>query len=105
MNKPLIIPIIGKARHGKDSFSEFLKESIEEKNKGKCLIIKYGDYLKFICKEYFSWNGEKDEKGRSLLQYVGTGIRKNNEDVWVKVVCELVKGMGEGFSYVLIPVF
>lgn len=104
MKDPLIIPIIGKARHGKDSFAELLKEEIETQNKGKCLIIKYGDYLKFICKEYFEWNGEKDEKGRSLLQYVGTDLcRKNNPDIWVAVVCEMVKGMGDRYTHILIP--
>ena len=40
-----------------DVIAELLKEEIETQNKGKCLIIKYGDYLKFICKEYFEWNG------------------------------------------------
>ena len=103
MCKPLIIPIIGKAQNGKDTFARYLKEELEKDGK-EVLTIKYGDYLKFICKEYFEWNGEKDEKGRNLLQYIGTDLcRSNNENVWVAVVCELVKGFGNRFNYVLIP--
>lgn len=104
MEKPLIIPIIGKARHGKDTFSLYLKEEIEKEPKNNVLIIRYADYLKFVCKSYFDWNGEKDEKGRTILQYVGTDLcRQNNENVWVTVVYEFVKSCGDRFTHVLIP--
>ena len=103
MEKALIVPIIGKARHGKDSFASYLKEELEAKGHN-VLIIRYADYLKFICKEYFDWNGEKDEYGRNLLQYIGTDLcRKNNADIWVKVVCEFIKACGDRFEYILIP--
>ena len=87
MEKPLIIPIMGKARNGKDSFAKFLKEEIEERTGENVLIIRYADYLKFVLEKYFNWDGNKDEKGRNLLQHIGTDTcRKNNENVWVNVV-------------------
>lgn len=102
-NNPKIILISGKARSGKDTFAQLFKENAEKDNK-KCLIIKYGDILKFVCSKYFNWNGEKDEAGRTLLQQVGTNlIRKNNSDTWVNCIIELVKGLRTEFDYVLIP--
>lgn len=103
MEKPLVIPIIGKARNGKDTFAQYLKEKLEEKGK-KVLVVRYADYLKFVLEKYYGWNGKKDEEGRTLLQHIGTDVcRKNNPDTWVNVVVELVKGLGDSIEYVLIP--
>lgn len=102
MKRPKIILISGKARSGKDTLANFMLENITKDNK-KGIIIKYADILKFICEKYFDWDGNKDDKGRTLLQYVGTNIiRKNNADTWVNCVIELVKGFGDKFDYVLI---
>ena len=46
-----IILISGKAQHGKDTFSYFLKEELT-KNNNSCLIMHFGDALKYIAKEY-----------------------------------------------------
>lgn len=68
-----IIMISGKMRHGKDTCAQFIKEELERANK-HVLVIHYADYLKFVLKQYFGWNGEKDEEGRKLLQTVGTDL-------------------------------
>ena len=59
--------ISGKMRHGKDTCAQFIKEELERMDK-RVLIIHYADYLKFILKQYFGWDGEKNEEGRKLLQ-------------------------------------
>ena len=69
MNRPIVITVSAKAQHGKDSFATAFKK-IAEENENKVLIIHYGDILKYVCKQYFGWNGEKDEVGRTLLQHV-----------------------------------
>ena len=103
MEKPLIIPIIGKARNGKDTVAQYLKEEIEKRTGKKVLDIRYADYLKFVLKKYYGWDGNKDEKGRTLLQHIGTDLcRNNNPDIWANVVVELVKGLGDSISYVII---
>lgn len=66
-----VILVSGKARSGKDSFAEELKKILIEKNK-RVLVTHYAGLLKYICGEFFDWDGEKDEYGRSLLQKVGT---------------------------------
>lgn len=98
-----VITVSGKAEAGKDFFAKTLKEKLEKKGH-KVLILHYADYLKFIAKEYFGWDGVKDEKGRTLLQHLGTNvIRKRIPDFWVLVVTLLIEGLGDDFDYYLIP--
>ena len=59
-----IILIGNKARMGKDTFATMLKEELNE----RAIIVHFADVLKFICKSYYNWNGEKDTFGRTLLQ-------------------------------------
>ena len=61
-----IVVIGGNANHGKDTFGKYLKEQLEQSS-NKVLIMHFADYLKYICKQYFQWNGEKDIEGRTLL--------------------------------------
>ena len=69
-----VILISGKAGHGKDTLAGYMKNFMEKRGK-RVLIIHYGDLLKYICKSLFGWDGQKDEKGRTLLQYVGSPMR------------------------------
>lgn len=104
MNKDLkIYAISGKAQHGKDTFAELLYQELTEKGY-KVLVTHYGDLVKYICKTIFNWDGQKDEKGRHLLQYVGTDIiRKEKPNYWVDFVVDIIKFFGENWDYVLIP--
>lgn len=82
--RPLIVTLSGKARNGKDYVANLLKDELEKHGKRVC-IAHYADELKFICKQFYGWNGEKDEVGRALLQYVGTEIyRAKDLHFWVK---------------------
>lgn len=98
-----IITISGLAQHGKDTTATIFKNKLEKLGY-KVLIIHYADYLKFICKQYFGWNGVKDEKGRSLLQKIGTDkIRKIDPDFHVSIVAKLINVFANDFDYFLIP--
>lgn len=98
-----IFAVSGKAQHGKDTFANILYEELT--NKGhRVLLTHYADLLKFICKSLFNWNGEKDEKGRQILQYVGTDIvRKERPNYWVEFVIDMIDLFGENWDYVIIP--
>lgn len=103
MNRPIIITVSAKAQHGKDSFAEAFKKVAEE-NKNRVLIIHYADVLKYVCKQYFGWNGEKDEAGRTILQHVGTElVRNNHPNAWVNIVKEIVLGLQTEYDFVVIP--
>lgn len=93
----------GRVRHGKDTSAEIIKENLEKRGY-KVLITHYADLLKFICKNFFGWNGEKDETGRTLLQQVGTNcIREQDPDYWVNFVANLIRMFPDRYDFVLIP--
>lgn len=72
-----LIGITGKAGSGKTSLAEVLE------TQGYTMKA-FAEPLKYIAKSWFNWNGEKDEKGRKLLQDLGSVGRAYNKDVWVK---------------------
>ena len=94
-----LILISGKAEAGKTATADILKGMLQADG-AKVLKISFAAYLKFICKQYFGWNGMKDLEGRSILQYVGTDIvRKKNLDFWVKTVFDFVITFQDEFDY------
>ena len=98
-----IIAVSGKAQHGKDSTCGFMQDFLELEGK-KVLIAHYGDLVKYICKTFFDWNGEKDEAGRTLLQRVGTDvIRAQEPDYWVGFIETILRMFLNEWDYVLIP--
>lgn len=98
-----VILISGKARHGKDQTAGFLKSALEVDGYS-VLVAHYGDLVKYVCKTFFGWNGEKDEYGRSLLQRVGTDvIRAQRPDYWVNFLTGILKLFPGEWDYVLIP--
>jgi len=98
-----IILISGKAQHGKNQSAEIIKQKLEQYNK-KVLITAYGDLVKYICEKFFNWNGQKDEKGRTLLQYVGTDVvRTQKPNFWVDFIISILTLFKGEWDYVLIP--
>ena len=98
-----VICITGKAGSGKDTVAATMKKILGW-HKRSVLVIHYADLLKFICRQFFDWNGEKDLHGRNLLQWVGTDIvRAQNPDYWVSFVAGFLKMFQAHWDYVLIP--
>lgn len=98
-----IICISGKARSGKDTTATLLESYMISEGR-KTIIIHYADLLKYICKQFFGWNGEKDETGRTILQHVGTDVvRAKNENFWVSFVIEFLKVFDSEWDCAIIP--
>ncbi len=98
-----VICISAKARHGKDASAEILKNIFEARGK-RVLITHYADLLKYICKTFFNWNGEKDDYGRTMLQTVGTNvISAQQKDFWVNFIVSILKFFYDEWDIVLIP--
>lgn len=98
-----VICISGHAGHGKDTAANLFEACLTEKGK-RVLITHYADLLKYICKQYFGWDGEKDVKGRQLLQTVGTNtIREKNPDFWVDFIISILRFFPDEWDYVIIP--
>ena len=98
-----VICISAKAQHGKDTSAVILKEIYEAEGK-RVLITHYADLLKYICKTFFDWNGEKDSYGRTLLQQVGTNIVcAKQPDFWVDFIINILKLFEGTWDIVIIP--
>lgn len=98
-----VILISGKARAGKDTSASYIKRQFEAQNK-RCLITHNADLLKYICKSFFNWDGNKDEAGRSLLQFVGTDVvREQNPSFWVDFIIDVAKMFPDQWDYIIVP--
>lgn len=103
MSKPKVINISGHAQHGKDTVATMLGETLVADGY-KILIVHYADLLKYICKTFFHWDGEKDWYGRSLLQRIGTDIiRQQSADFFVGFVSDMLCFFDGEWDYVIIP--
>lgn len=98
-----VILISAKAQNGKDTSALILKEIYESRGE-KVLITHFADLLKYICKQYFNWDGKKDEKGRTLLQYIGTDVvGAKNSAYWAEFIVSILQMFEDEWDYVIIP--
>ena len=98
-----ILAISGHAQNGKDTVAGLLRDSLKADG-NSVLVTHYADLLKYMCRTFFDWDGNKDENGRHILQYVGTDIiRKQAPDFWVDFVSSVLTYFNDNWDYVLIP--
>ena len=91
MKEVRILTVSGKAQRGKDTSAGFIYEELTKRGY-KVLLTHYADLLKWMCSNYFGWNGQKDEAGRTILQKVGTDvIRAQDPAFWVRWTVNLLK--------------
>lgn len=99
------IILSGKSGSGKDMVAGFMKEELAKHGK-KALVIHFADALKWILREYFDWDGKKDEVGRTLLQTVGTDmVRATHPGYWTGIVVGFIQAMEpySNFDVAIIP--
>jgi dephospho-CoA kinase len=105
MKENLIIFLIsGKARNGKTTTANMIKDYLNLKDK-KSLITSYGKYIKMYVKEITGWDGVSEPKPRELLQSLGTGIireKLGKNDFYVKRLDEDMDVYNEYVNYVMI---
>lgn len=83
---PKIYLIGGKARHGKDTLSSYLKEVYEEKGK-KVIVTQLSKYIKYYAREMTGWDLSEESKPREFLQVLGTNIIRealHKDDLFIK---------------------
>ena len=73
-----LIGITGRAGSGKTSMAEIFESRGYVKKS-------FADPIKWIAKRYYFWDGKKDDRGRRLLQVLGTEAgREYDPNVWIK---------------------
>lgn len=68
-----IFVIGGKAKCGKNTFGEYLREELKDYGYKPC-VMHITEPLYSYAKNYFAWNGNEDEKPREFLQKMGIEI-------------------------------
>lgn len=99
-----IILISGKAENGKTTAAFEIQRLLKEKGY-RAVITRYAKYIKEIAADYCGWDGSKDEKGRTLLQQLGTEIIKHKlhkNDFNVERICDDIEIADDYVDYVII---
>jgi len=98
-----ILAISGHAQNGKDTVAGIFRDILKADG-NRVLVTHYADLLKYMCRTFFDWDGNKDERGRYILQYVGTDIVRNQApDFWIDFILSVLTFFNENWDYVLIP--
>lgn len=87
MKKTKVFLIVGKARSGKDTVSDIIKEYYKDKI---VVQISFTDYIKNYAMKITNWDGKEETKPRELLQILGTEIVRNkvNKNFFINRICE-----------------
>ena len=98
-----IFIISGKARTGKDTLENMMKDIYENKNKS-VMCLQYAYYLKLYAERITGWDGSEDTKPRNFLQQLGTEIIRNeiDEDFFVNRVIEDIKVYSYFYDIIII---
>lgn len=99
--------ISGKARAGKDTFANFFEAYVKSLSLGSCYTLHYATRLKDVA-TLLGWDGKKDQRGRTLLQKLGTEVgREYQSDIWVRhLYNDLIQRVKEKEdTYIFVPDF
>lgn len=94
---PTIYLMCGKAKHGKDTFSAFLKKAYEDNGK-KIIVTQLSKYIKYYAREMTGWDLSEETKPREFLQQLGTNVirqKLKKDDLFIKRMIDDI----EIFSY------
>ncbi len=74
----------GKAQVGKTTASDYLVDKLSTDTGILANRASLAEPIKINAMEFFEWDGQKDEKGRRLLQELGDAGRNFYEDIYAK---------------------
>lgn len=101
----VIVGINGRAGSGKSTFTEYLIQAyIDLTHHDGIAVIPFAKALKEMAAS-IGWNGRKDEKGRRLLQLLGTEVCREciAEDYWIQKWSDsYIKALRMGNSFIII---
>ncbi len=93
-----IIAVIGLATHGKSTVAERLRGLLP---RTRILVIPFAKGVKDEAQR-LGWNGKKDEKGRKILQYLGTEVCRNiDPDYWTHLWLRTYNKESVGYDLVV----
>lgn len=100
-----IILISGAYQSGKDTFANMLANIAIDHGK-QPMRIAFADWVKDSAKRYYSYNGAKDEAGRTFMQtYATDTVRSIDPTYWAEVVARLINATATDFDVAIISDF
>lgn len=99
-----IILISGKPQSGKSSLANSIAFYLKEL-KFNVLRTSFAEEVKVKAKEFFNWDGEKDEQGRKLLQSVGMFGRWVSSTFWSDKIAEYIINHPFIYDFIVIDDF
>lgn len=97
-----IVLISGKAGVGKSLASQIFLELVNTLDYLDSTVMHFAEDIKSIAKDRFGWNGEKDSKGRALLQGIGQTGRAYNPYMWAEKVLTKINSNPGIYDFVFI---
>jgi hypothetical protein len=95
----MIILVGGRAGEGKSTFAKFCGEYLIREKQTSSVVVPFARMVKETA-FVMGWDGEKDDKGRKLLQDLGRIGREYDLDLWANHALDYIKdSLGEGFQY------
>lgn len=94
---PTIYIVGGKAKHGKDTFSLYLK-NVYEKHGKRVIVTQLAKYIKYYAREMTGWDLSEETKPRDFLQQLGTSVirqKLKKDDLFINRMIDDI----EIFSY------
>lgn len=88
----MILGITGYARSGKTTVATIVQDRCRAMGV-ECAIFPFAGPLKVACRR-LCWDGEKDDRGRLLLQSIGQAVRDYEPKTWVNAWLEDAIGTG-----------
>lgn len=101
---PIIYLIGGKARSGKTTVGNFIKD-IYIANGKRVASMMYSRYIKDYAEDYFGWDGLEETKPRELLQKLGTEIIRiglNKPNFMINRLCEDIEILSCLFDVIIV---
>jgi hypothetical protein len=93
----------GKAGVGKTTAAKYVQDNLSKYNRLIVELTPLAKPIKEIAYSVFKWDGNKDDKGRRLLQVIGTDAgREYNENLWVEYLDTSILGSGFIPHFVLV---
>ena len=97
-----VLMISGKSMSGKDTFANMMRDNLTARG-NEVLVIHFADAVKWLARDFLGWDGNKNDKGRSLLQNFATDtMREAYPTYWADIVAKFISGVHK-WDYVLIP--
>lgn len=98
-----LIAISGKARHGKDTFTDILIKQYKEKSNCPCFKISFADTLKQIVQKMFPTTSKEDLWGESInrsksLYLFDKKITKNNKELEIRNILLDIGKFGRSYD-------